>query len=413
MLIYFFVSEINSILDLGGDSMDLVKKMRKQTTSIMLIVLLTFSLIPGSTWAAEKQGKEVTEKVMISLLEEVISKIDDVEQGKLDKGTILYAKELESSYKVQWNDTYIEIGKTVAELIKLEEAPRYIEYEDSAVIGWGKLRKNIHYDGSELNFKLIQGTSYAVIGQTETTYHILLANRMVEIPQENVVYKPNEKSDEELVQPTAPKSSQEDRVDDVKVEKIVTKESKGKNKLDETVITKEEDDKQANAKKIKAAPVYGDYFEVIYNNVPVFDNRADGELAQVGTLVKGQTYKRISDYGDWHRIQYGEHYGYVHQSSTKPSSSSKVGNLYNSYNNSSEKFIAGKEAIVYDNSGSSLVPFTTFREGEKYPIVSDYGNWYRVIAAGRIGYVQKTDVSGYFTADSSYFEVTVDRKSVV
>lgn len=149
------------------------------------------------------------------------------------------------------------------------------------------------------------------------------------------------------------------------------------------------------------------YFEVIKENVPVYDNRT-GKLIEIGTLEKGQVYPRSSDYGNWHRIRFGDVYGYVRKSDTIPASSEMIKNLNKNMSISSEKFIAEEGAVVYDNSGKYLEPFAKINKGTKFPIVSDYGDWYRILVSDRIGYVRKANVSGYFSSSSKYFEVMAD-----
>ncbi|MDC3411968.1 S8 family peptidase [Aquibacillus sp. 3ASR75-11] len=154
------------------------------------------------------------------------------------------------------------------------------------------------------------------------------------------------------------------------------------------------------------------FFRVVEQAVPVYDNRT-GELVKVGTLKKGQVYSRVSDYGNWHRIQFGKYYGYVYKGSTQPVNQHNLSNLNNSqFKQSNQLFTPLKDVEVYDNTSGSLVPFATIAKGKTYPIVSDYGNWWRVDASGRIGYVQKSQVQQQFTENTSYFKVNVNRLPV-
>src|SRR5699024_4233409 len=45
-------------------------------------------------------------------------------------------------------------------------------------------------------------------------------------------------------------------------------------------------------------------------------------------------------------------------------------------------------------------------KGSKASILSDYGNWWRVEVAGRIGYIHKDNVQETFAANHKYFKVT-------
>ena len=146
------------------------------------------------------------------------------------------------------------------------------------------------------------------------------------------------------------------------------------------------------------------YFKVIENNVPVYDNRT-GKLVQIGTLVNGQTYPIVRDYGNWHRIQFGSYYGYVSKKSTIPSSKSAIANENKSYRNKSRTITALQDAPVYDNTSGSLVEFGKLTKGAEISIASDYGNWWRVIYSGRIGYINKSVVKANFQSGDKYFRV--------
>ncbi|EQB38119.1 hypothetical protein M948_05970 [Virgibacillus sp. CM-4] len=148
-----------------------------------------------------------------------------------------------------------------------------------------------------------------------------------------------------------------------------------------------------------------DYFKA-EENLAVYDNR-DGKLKKVGELTKGQVYPRISDYGNWHRIQFGNIYGYIRKTDTIPDNGSSIKNLNENFSNSDNKFTAKDQVIVYDNTGSSLSPFGKIDKGTIFPIATDYGDWWRVIFADRVGYVRKSDVDIYGVKETNY-NLTLD-----
>ncbi|NLP52718.1 N-acetylglucosaminidase [Bacillus sp. RO1] len=132
-----------------------------------------------------------------------------------------------------------------------------------------------------------------------------------------------------------------------------------------------------------------EYFQVIQDRVTVYSN-STGSLLPVGHLIKGQSYKRVSDYGSWHRIKYGNGFGFVWKEATTVSTSSAVPNQNPGKVNSDRKLSAIDNVTVYDNSTGTLVPFGSIRFGESYPIIRDFSsNWYEVDFAGRIGYIYK------------------------
>ncbi|MGD6871012.1 glucosaminidase domain-containing protein [Sutcliffiella horikoshii] len=132
-----------------------------------------------------------------------------------------------------------------------------------------------------------------------------------------------------------------------------------------------------------------EYFQVIQDRVTVYSN-STGALLPVGHLIKGQSYKRVSDFGSWHRIKYGNGYGFVWKEATTVSTSSAVPNQNPGKGNSDRKLSAIDNLTVYDNSTGTLLPFGSIRFGESYPIIRDYSSaWYEVDFAGRLGYVYK------------------------
>lgn len=145
------------------------------------------------------------------------------------------------------------------------------------------------------------------------------------------------------------------------------------------------------------------YFEVINDNVAVYDNRT-GALIKIGELKKGQTYPRVSDYGNWHRIQFGNYYGYVHKGHTIPSNKSKLKNENTSIKLSNRTLTTLTNVPVYDNSSGQLVPFVTLEKDIKLTIISDYGNWWRVLVSNRIGFVHKKSVKADFLPGDRYFK---------
>ncbi|MED1602991.1 glucosaminidase domain-containing protein [Alkalihalophilus marmarensis] len=147
------------------------------------------------------------------------------------------------------------------------------------------------------------------------------------------------------------------------------------------------------------------YFEVVRDNVPVYDN-STGALIRVGTLVSGEHYPRVRDYGSWHEINFGNGKAYVNKSATIPSDGSTIKNINKSFNNSTNEVRVLEDTEVFDNSSGGLVQFATIDQGKRYPIIGTYGaNWYRVQLADRIGYIRSSKVAQDFKTTDRYFEV--------
>lgn len=149
------------------------------------------------------------------------------------------------------------------------------------------------------------------------------------------------------------------------------------------------------------------YFKVLDGPLTVYDN-SSGSLVKVGVLEKGQTFERISDYGNWHKIKYGNSYGFVWKNATIPSKSTKINNKNMNLTNSKREITSSAYLSVYDNSSGSLVKFAQIHPNVQYPIISTSGNWHKVDFAGRIGYVYKPATSLVFNESDQYFLVSTD-----
>ncbi|NLP51815.1 glucosaminidase domain-containing protein [Bacillus sp. RO1] len=165
--------------------------------------------------------------------------------------------------------------------------------------------------------------------------------------------------------------------------------------------------KPATRQEFKAAD---EYFQVIQDRVTVYSN-STGALLPVGHLIKGQSYKRVSDYGNsWHRIKYGNGYGYVWKEATTVSTSSAVPKQNPGKENADRKFYTIDNLTVYDNSTGKLLPFGSIRFGESYPIIRDYSStWYEVDFAGRLGYVHKSATQEGATYKTTPYDMTLEQ----
>ena len=133
------------------------------------------------------------------------------------------------------------------------------------------------------------------------------------------------------------------------------------------------------------------YFTVVDDAATVYDNRG-GTLSSVGMLVKGETYQRVSDYGNWHKVALGDFYGYVHKRHTVIGQKEREAN-FKQATQPIRNFTVVKDAVVYDNTNQVLEPFVNLSPGFVGEVLADYGNWWRVNISGREGYIKKSVVS--------------------
>lgn len=155
------------------------------------------------------------------------------------------------------------------------------------------------------------------------------------------------------------------------------------------------------------------YFRVKYGGTPIFVNYENGSK-EVVHLYQGQVFKRVADYGNWHKVFVGNEVGYVWEAATEPADGSSIKNANNGLKISDNKFMALDDLIVYDTS-SGKVPFAIIKKGTIYPILGDhakYENWYEVDINGRIGYVNKSSTQLQFSNSFKYFKVLTDNLPV-
>lgn len=152
------------------------------------------------------------------------------------------------------------------------------------------------------------------------------------------------------------------------------------------------------------------FFKVQVDELPIYIN-IDGKLVPIGTLYKGQSYERISDAGNWHKIRFGKETAYVLKQSTIPAAKADIPN-FNSSVDLSRTFTTVANTDVFDNSTGSLVKFAQISSNRTYPIIGQMGSWYKVNIAGRLGYVHSGNVQTNFVDSDLFFKVKVPNLGV-
>lgn len=135
----------------------------------------------------------------------------------------------------------------------------------------------------------------------------------------------------------------------------------------------------------------GKVFEITADKTEVFDNRS-GKLVKVGELYKGQVFKMIRLYGEnWIEIQYSDRTAYIARVKAKEANGSQIVNENKYYTPLGDLIKLSGDTTVFDNSTGSLIPFANVSKNTIYPILSRYGNWYKIDVGGRIGFIHKNN----------------------
>ncbi|MCV9884759.1 S8 family peptidase [Metabacillus halosaccharovorans] len=146
------------------------------------------------------------------------------------------------------------------------------------------------------------------------------------------------------------------------------------------------------------------YFEVFEPSAIYI--KENNELVRVGRLSPSQVFPRIRDYGsNWHEVKYGNKTAYVNKEFTRPTNGNSIQNLDTTTPHSQYVIKPKQNIAVYDNSSGELVNFGAIYTGVSFPIISDYGNWYKIKFIDRIGFIRKKDVVLSSTQDTGFFKV--------
>lgn len=401
----------------------------KKLISLLVVFLLASQIIfPISAFATDSSQDETVN------LYQVTQEIALDNGITISEGTYLYGVNTSESIKLQFADSYIEIP---LESVSIKEAgentPVYNEYllEETS----DKIFKpgSLGYSSERFestNLILNEEIAYPFMVNEDGLETILLGNVtffmkdiIEEIPSN--IQDETEASSDELVEDISSEDADEDSASSNKVVENKSSEQMVEEEI-QTVLENEvvESESIQNNKVEKSVSLFrtaikvdpwegvsSKYFKVSQDNVIVYDNRFEGALRPVGVLEKNQVYPRVSDYGNWHRIQFGDIYGYVQKESTIPDNGNSLKNKNTSYSNQSRTVVTLQDVVVYDNSSGDLVPFGEIQKGQEYPIASDYGNWWRVIYSDRVGYIRKSEVEFQFSTSDKYF--TAEKNTTV
>jgi len=123
--------------------------------------------------------------------------------------------------------------------------------------------------------------------------------------------------------------------------------------------------------------------------VPIYDNRSD-TLKEIGKMRLGEPLIALKSHGDnWWQVKFANAYGYINKNDVQLQKSMKVP-ARNYQANSNTAININKDTDIYDNSSGKLKSFAVAKKGYKYPILSDFGSWWKVDAGGRIGFIAKS-----------------------
>ena len=152
-----------------------------------------------------------------------------------------------------------------------------------------------------------------------------------------------------------------------------------------------------------------DRYFIPRENLTVFDN-STGALVPIGELNFNEAYPRVSDWGDWHQIKFGNRYGYVWKDSTNPLGPGWIKNENKLLKNNPDlTYRTIGNVTVYDNTSGSLVPFGVIYKGTVNQAIQIMGDWLQIDFAGRVGYIAKSATQIGPIYQYEFYDKTLDQ----
>lgn len=126
--------------------------------------------------------------------------------------------------------------------------------------------------------------------------------------------------------------------------------------------------------------------------VNIYENRT-GALVPMAVMRINQPLVIHADYGTnlW-QVKLGNGYGYVYKGDVFRSTTWNIQNVNSSYVNTNTTVITKVDADVFDNTSGSMIPMAILKAKYRYPVIAEFGNFWKVDVGGRIGYIAKVSV---------------------
>jgi SH3-like domain-containing protein len=398
-------SKIILILNLGRGE-DLYKN--SKFFSILISIVLLLNITGTKTYSADSSVGDYQEInfLPIQLVNNVSIQepnIDNSHQlGALKAGQVLYSditKLNNGNFIVKWNEVLVEINikdavELVGEKIDLPEIHNEARLTEKSVV---LLEDMILYEDSLLTQEagsLSRSDNPYLVTVHEDVLEVILGNRSFYLMNDNQIIEFEEEQKTEIEFPVD--SVEENNQAESKVEIQSTEEK--------TVTSDQSTVTSLSSSSLGPTLNFQDFFEVTGDNVPVIMNNNNGHINKL-FLIKGQVFKRVRDYGNWHEVLIGGERAYIWKSNTKPVAqpTTVFRNEILSYGTVTMK----DEAVAYDTSSGEKVPIATLLNSDFYLYENYYAyeNWVAINIFGRVVFINKSNVKFNFYSDDKYFNV--------
>ena len=128
------------------------------------------------------------------------------------------------------------------------------------------------------------------------------------------------------------------------------------------------------------------------DRIPIYASPS-GDFNEIGKLRLGESMIVTKSFdSDWWQVRFGNAHGYIEKNVVHLQKNVEVPSE-NRQANTNKVVIINQDADVYDNSSGTLKKFAVVNEGNRYPVLSIYGNWWRIDVGGRVGFLHKSSTS--------------------
>ncbi|QPA30741.1 SH3 domain-containing protein [Anoxybacillus caldiproteolyticus] len=385
----------------------------------ILFLLVSYVFSPAYAVKASENTNEISTYVQISQDTAPVKNAETAEViGELTKGLILKAAKLEGDrVYFQWGKELAYIDATNTQTVDPSqpfEAYSYDTNDSTIPCIQTKEKTAIRSQANDIIGYLIEGSQYPIFRELENSFEIIIGNQLAYIEKSPAitVVQNEETNPASTENKSNTQTNATNQVDSTSNQQSNATEEKSEATQVKTQPSTTTRASIASIEQTEATTFTAStkYFKVTTDKLAIYDN-STGTLVQVGSLEKGQEFPRVKDYGNWHQIQFGTKYAYVWKGSTAPSDGKSPMKL-GTQPSGTAVFTATADLPVYDNSTGTLIHIATIKQGQSYPIVRDYGNWYEILISGRIGYVHKSGTRIDFKSSDRYFRVITDHLAV-
>ncbi|MCC3356923.1 N-acetylglucosaminidase [Bacillus sp. REN16] len=321
--------------------------------------------------------------------------------GSLLKNAIVYVnQDQEGHYYFQFGNQNINVEHLSLEPIDDAETSYYENSSDLSEFVVSELTDVYSEDLTSVIGVVESTQTFRIHEENETEVTIIFGHVLGKI----VKAEDKEESESEESSTTI------DEVEKEEEEVISDSSNIEKEEVPQNIITTQSIKKQSIEKTVTQPVFTGSekYFQSIGSGVPIYLNE-NGSNVKVGELIEGQEYVILNQIDGFVRIHFGNQNAYVRKSSIQPSNGTSIKNLNKGLLNSNRYFTANRNLPVYDNTSGRLVEFAKIQYGETYPVIRQSSTeWFEVDLGGRIGYVYIPHVTPILNTSDKYFKVVND-----